>query len=297
LRCNILQAESLRTFADPEKIVLLELVSIATDAELLDGILYTPKSGTIKAAALLFHGNCHNFYMGPSRFLPQVLVAQGIACLAFNRRGHDMVTSLHGRTIGGGSFQLAHEAVADNRAASDWLAARGHVNPIVIGHSNGGMLAAQHCADDYGQPRALVLMSAHVGGTENVPQMSKAGMFAQDRLEELTAQAEVMVARGAGRELMLLPDWWWVISAESFLDRARHTPSTVGNAPKIRCPSLYLRGDKEAPESYPVEAFAGAAGAPCEARVIPDCDHFYTGREDDVARQVVDWVVKTCKLG
>jgi hypothetical protein len=116
LRCNILQAESLRTFADPEKIVLLELVSIATDAELLDGILYTPKSGTIKAAALLFHGNCHNFYMGPSRFLPQVLVAQGIACLAFNRRGHDMVTSLHGRTIGGGSFQLAHEAVADNRA-------------------------------------------------------------------------------------------------------------------------------------------------------------------------------------
>lgn len=275
----------------------LELVSITTDAEPLDGLFYRPVSGEIKAAALLFHGNCHNFYVGPSRFLPEVLVAQGIACLAFNRRGHDMVTSLHGRTIGGGSFQLAHEAIADNRAASDWLAARGHVKPIVIGHSNGGMLAAQHCADDYGQPRALVLMSAHVGGTENVPQMSKAGMFAQDRLEELTAQAEAMVARGAGRELMLLPDWWWVISAESFLDRARHTPSTAGNAPKVRCPSLYLRGDKEAPESYPVEAFAAAAGAPCEARVIPDCDHFYTGREDDVAGQVVDWIVRTCKLG
>jgi pimeloyl-ACP methyl ester carboxylesterase len=275
----------------------LELVSIATDAEPLDGIFYSPTSGDIKAAALLFHGNCHNFYTGPSRFLPEVLVAQGIACLAFNRRGHDMVTSLHGRSVGGGSFQLAREAIADNRAASDWLAARGHVHPIVIGHSNGGMLAAQHCADDYGQPRALVLMSAHVGGTENVPQMCEAGMFAQHRLRELTAQAEAMVARGAGRELMLLPDWWWVISAESFLDRARHTPSTVGNAPKVRCPSLYLRGDKELPVSYPVEAFAAAAGAPCEARIIPDCDHFYTGREDDVAQQVKDWIVQTCRLG
>ncbi|MDB5616537.1 alpha/beta fold hydrolase [Tardiphaga sp.] len=275
----------------------LELISITTDAEPLDGIFYTPTSCETKAAALLFHGNCHNFYTGPSRFLPQVLAAQGIACLAFNRRGHDMVTSLHGRTIGGGSFQLAREAIADNRAASDWLTAHGHLNPIVIGHSNGGMLAAQHCADDYGQPRALVLMSAHVGGTENVPQMSKAGMFARDSLTELMAQAEVMVARGAGRELMLLPDWWWVISAESFLDRARHTPSTVGNAPKVKCPSLYLRGDQEAPESYPVEAFARAAGAPCEARIIPNCDHFYTGHEDDVAQQIMSWIVQTCKLG
>jgi pimeloyl-ACP methyl ester carboxylesterase len=277
--------------------VQLELVSIATDAEPLDGIFYTPAASATKAAALLFHGNCHNFYTGPSRFLPGVLVEQGIACLAFNRRGHDMVTSLQGRTIGGGSFQLAWQAIADNRTASDWLASRGHINPIVIGHSNGGMLAAQHCADDYGQPRALVLMSAHVGGTENVPQMSKAGMFAQDRLPELTAQAEAMVARGAGRELMLLPDWWWVISAESFLDRARCTPSTVRNAPKVRCPSLYLRGDMESPESYPAEAFAQAAGGPCETRVIPLCDHFYSGREDDVAQQVVSWIVQTCKLG
>ena len=275
----------------------LELVSIATDAEPLDGIFYTPADGAIKAAALLFHGNCHNFYTGPSRFLPQVLAARGVASLAFNRRGHDMVTSLHGREVGGGSFQLAREAIADNRLASDWLAARGHLNPIVIGHSNGGMLAAQHCGDDYGKPRALVLMSAHIGGTENVQQISAAGMFAQDRLPELTAQAEAMVAAGRGRELMLLPDWWWVISAESFLDRARDTPSTIANASRVRCPSLYLRGDQEAPASYPCEAFAERAGAPCEVRIIPDCDHFYTGREADVAEQVAAWLAQNGDLG
>jgi hypothetical protein len=58
-----------------------------------------------------------------------------------------MVSSLGGRgglarSATGGSFQLASEGIEDNRLASDWLAARGFTNPIVIGHSNGGMLAA-----------------------------------------------------------------------------------------------------------------------------------------------------------
>jgi pimeloyl-ACP methyl ester carboxylesterase len=276
--------------------VLLELVSIKTEAEPLDGIFYTPKSGKIAAAALIFHGNCHNFYMGPSRFLPGALASYGIASLAFNRRGHDMATSLQGRSVGGGSFQLASEGIADNRTASDWLASRGFDNPIIIGHSNGGMLAAQHCADNYRNPQALVLLSAHIGGLENVPQMSKAGMFASDQLADLTAQAKEMVARGKGRELMLLPGWWWVISAESFIDRVYNTPSTVANAAKVRCPSLYLRGDQEPPEAYPAEAFAERAGAPCEVRILPDCDHFYTGHEVDVANQVGLWLKQTCKL-
>ena len=277
--------------------VLLELVSIGTEAEPLDGIFYTPKNGKIEAVALIFHGNCHNFYTGPSRFLPGVLASYGIASLAFNRRGHDMVTSLHGRTVGGGSFQLAREGIADNRAASDWLASRGFENPIIIGHSNGGMLAAQHCADNYGSPRALVLLSAHIGGLENVPQMSESGMFAGDQLAQLTARAKEMIARGNGRELMLLPGWWWVISAESFIDRVYDTPSTIANAAKVRCPSLYLRGDQEALEAYPAEAFAERAGAPCEVRILPNCDHFYTGHEVDVANQVGLWLKQTCKLG
>jgi pimeloyl-ACP methyl ester carboxylesterase len=276
--------------------VLLELVSIATEAEPLDGIFYTPKNGKIASAALIFHGNCHNFYTGPSRFLPDVLASYGIASLAFNRRGHDMVTSLHGRTVGGGSFQLARDGIADNRTASDWLASRGFENPIIIGHSNGGMLAAQHCSDNYGNPRALVLLSAHIGGLENVPQMSKSGMFASDQLAQLTARAKEMIARGEGRELMLLPGWWWVISAESFIDRVYNTPSTIANAANVRCPSLYLRGDQEAPEAYPAEAFSERAGAPCEVRILRDCDHFYTGHETDVANQVGLWLKQTCKL-
>src|SRR5690242_8905598 len=72
----------------------LELVSIVTDTYPLDGLLYIPRGRRPRAAAMIFHGNCHNFYTGPSRFLPEALVADDIACLAFNRRGHEMVTSL-----------------------------------------------------------------------------------------------------------------------------------------------------------------------------------------------------------
>ena len=267
-----------------------ELVSIPTDAESLDGLFYLPENGQPKAAALIFHGNCHNFYTCVSKFLPEVLAAHNIASLAFNRRGHDMVTSLVGRSATGGSFQMAHEGIADNRYASDWLDARGFKNPIVIGHSNGGMLAAQHCGDDYGKPRAQVLMSAHRGGRDWARLANAEGNFAKDRHQELTAQAEAMVAEGRGRELMLLPGWWWAISAESFLDRDRNTPDTVENAARLRAPTLYLRGDKEIPEMYPAERYAANASAPCEVRILPNSDHFYTGCETEVATQVAQWL-------
>lgn len=273
----------------------LELVSIATDTEALDGLFYTPDDGHIVAAVLIFHGNCHNFYTGPSRFLPEILTQRGLACLAFNRRGHDMVVSLKGRDISGGSFQTAREGLADNHCAAAWLAARGFKNPIVIGHSNGGMLGVRHCVD-HPETQALVLMSAHVGGRTITPRISAAGLFAKDRLTELTAQAEAMVAQGRGRELMLLPDWWWVISAESFLDRSLNTPDILEDAPNVRCPTLYLRGDKEPRDVYPAEAFAARAGAPCEVRIVPDGDHFYTGHETSVTAEIADWLMQTCKL-
>jgi pimeloyl-ACP methyl ester carboxylesterase len=273
----------------------LELVSIPTETEPLDGLFYTPDNGDIVGGALLFHGNCHNFYTGPSRFMPELLTQRGFACLAFNRRGHDMVVSLKGRNIGGGSFQTAREGIVDNHLAAAWFASRGFKNPSVIGHSNGGMLAVRHCVD-HPETQALVLMSAHVGGRSITPRISAAGLFAKDRLAELTDQAETMVAQGRGRDLMLLPDWWWVISAESFLDRSLNTPDILDDAPKLRCPTLYLRGDMESRDIYPAEEFAARTGAPCEVRIVPNCDHFYTGHEKAVTVEIADWLKQTCKL-
>src|SRR5262245_14408624 len=121
----------------------LSLVSIATDTHDLDGLFYEPDAPA-RGAAMLLHGNCMTFYTGAPRFLSPHLTRLGYAALAYNRRGHDMVATLNSRAVSGGSFQMTKQAIADNRHAAGWLKERGFPAPIVIGHSNGGMLAVQH---------------------------------------------------------------------------------------------------------------------------------------------------------
>src|SRR5690242_11469159 len=166
----------------------MTLVSIPTDTLSLEGSWYEPAGAPARGAALLFHGNTMNFYSGAPRFLPPRLAELRFASLAFNRRGHDILAIRDSRAAEGAAFQTIAEAVADNRYAAQWVGARGFKNPLVIGHSNGGMLAVQHVADHPETP-ALVLLSAHCGGAHMLPLASRAGLLAGDRLTELTAEA------------------------------------------------------------------------------------------------------------
>jgi pimeloyl-ACP methyl ester carboxylesterase len=269
--------------------LLTELVSIPTDTKPLDGAYYEPDGGATAGGVLLFHGNTMNFYTGALRFLPPVLGNLGFACLAFNRRGHDILSTRDSRAPVGGAFQTAQEGIEDNRLAAQWLGQRGFPHPVVIGHSNGGMLAVRHVVDHPGTP-ALVLLSAHGGGRNMVQRSSSSGMMAGDRLEEITAQARALVAAGRGKELMLMPGWWYVITAESFIDRLENTPDVLALAPQVTCPTLYIRGDKEPRAPYPAEEFAQRAGGPVSIEIIPDCDHFYNGQEHAIQKLVASWL-------
>ena len=113
------------------------LVSIPTDTLSLEGAWYEPAAANVNDAALLFHGNTMNFYSGAPRFLPPRLAELGVASLAFNRRGHDILAIRDSRAAEGAAFQTIGEAIADNRYAARWVAARGFDAPIIIGHSNG----------------------------------------------------------------------------------------------------------------------------------------------------------------
>jgi pimeloyl-ACP methyl ester carboxylesterase len=111
-----------------------------------------------------------------------------------------------------------------------------------------------------------------------------------DRVEEFATRARERVAQGRGGELMLMPGWWYAISAESFLDRLTETPDVLELAPRVKCPSLFVRGDKELRDAYPAEEFRARAGGPCTVEIVPDCDHFYNGREEAVTQLVVTWL-------
>jgi pimeloyl-ACP methyl ester carboxylesterase len=272
-----------------------QLITIATDTIPIDGAFHEPDDGRIKGAALYFHGNTMNFYTGGARFLPPVLTKLGIAVLAFNRRGHDILTTRASRVAEGGAFQTTAEAIADNRYAAQWLAARGFPHPVIMGHSNGGMLSTRHVVD-HPQTPALVLLSAGRGSARQDTSGGTENLFAAGKLDVLTQQARALVAAGRGRELMFMPGWWYVISAESFLDRIVSVPDTIALAPQIQCPVLAIRGDKEDRDRYPAEEFQAACGGPCEVNIVANCDHFYNDREDHVAGIVASWLSKTLRL-
>lgn len=269
----------------------LELVSIETNTYPLDGAFYAPEGGARNGAILIMHSNCGNFYTGVPRHLPPLLARLGYAVLAYNRRGHDILTTSE-RQPAGGAYQRIHEMIEDNQCAEGWLAARGHAHPIVIGHSNGGMLAVRHCARNT-SVRALVLLSAHMGGKNLFRTISQAGLMAGDRFEEFSARARGLVAAGKGNELMQVPGWWWVISADTFVDYLDFCPDILALAPQIRCPVLFLRGDREVKHIYPGEAFVERAGGPAEFAVVADCDHFYGKREPAVVELIADWLVRS----
>lgn len=271
-----------------------QLVTIPTPTTPLDGAFHEPDAGPVRGGVLLFHGNTMNFYTGAPRFLPPALTAMGYACFAFNRRGHDILALRNSRAAEGAAFQTTAEGLEDNNIAAAWMAEQGFKAPIIMGHSNGGFLAVKH-VHDHPETPALVLLSAHRGGSGPAVLESQktAGHLAKERSAEVLDEAKALVAAGKGDQLMLVPGWWYVISAASYVDRMTTMHAILDLAPLIKVPTLYIRGDDESPVGYPAEIYAEKAGGPCEAQVLPGCDHFYNGVEEMVCDRVTDWLKRT----
>ena len=266
-----------------------QLVSIETDSQPLDGLYYEPEHGPLKGAVQLFHGNTMNFYVGPLKFLPPALTDLGYACLAYNRRGHDILSTRDSREAEGGAFQTFEEAFADNRIAREWLQEQGFDAPVVIGHSNGGVLATRHTVD-YPDTPALALLSAHRGGRNVFKLMSENGLMAQNRYAEFEAAARAMLAQDKGDTLLHLPGWWYTLTARSYVEYLDRCPDILTLAPQVSCPVLYVVGDEEPGDLYPARAFEAAAAGPVRVETISNCGHFYVGRETSVCEAVTNWL-------
>ncbi len=170
-----------------------ELIRIETPTHPLDGAYYTP-DGPSKGAAMYCHGNQMNFYVCAARFLAPHITGLGYEYLAFNRRGHDSVSTFDSRECVGGAYQTVAEGVEDNALVAKYLADKGFANPIVIGHSNGGVLAAEHVAH-HPETKALILLSAHTGGNRMVHQRAARNYSLAGDVEKQKKEAEALDRR------------------------------------------------------------------------------------------------------
>lgn len=268
----------------------IETVSIATPTTPLDGLLYLPDDREVVGSVQLMHGNTMNFYVGPPRFLPGRLTELGLACLAYNRRGHDVLSNRASRDVEGGAYQTFSEAIEDNHLARRWIDDRGLGAPFVIGHSNGGMLGVRHVVDHPDTP-GLVLLSAHRGGTNLMQVMAANGLMAGDRFEEITNHARELVGQGDGRQLMLVPGWWYVISAQTYIEFLEHCPDVVELADQIPCETLFIRSVEEPADLYPAEEIAARSPHRVDVEILEAGGHYYVGGEDLVADTVVEWLL------
>ena len=126
--------------------MLADFVEVTTsDSVLLGGAYFAPtvqqRSSSVEAICF-FHGDGGHFYRTLYLELGARLAAEGIAFLAANRRGHDIVSN---GAPGGPLAGYAHESVEDSRldyaAWLDLLRERGHSSLVIGGHSGGAVRA------------------------------------------------------------------------------------------------------------------------------------------------------------
>ena len=284
--------------------MITELITFRTpDGVALEGAYYrpdrppaepgrgTPPSAT---AVLVVHGKARNFYSGPSRFLPPHIVERGLATLAINRRGHDVIYARLGERGPGGAAGAAFEVFADSQddlaGAAAWLAERGFARLALVGHSFGGVISTVFAARHPERVAALALCSPVAGGPSYLERVSE-HWFAGDGLPALLERARELRAAGRGDELLLAPKWWWAISARSALEL--DVPDLAESATGVRCPILAIRGGDEVPELYPIERVREATGGRAVTRIIDGADHYYAGREREVGELVAGWLAET----
>lgn len=267
----------------------VDLVTIVTnDGWELDSVLYTPDSGAPSDTLLLHvHGKGATMLDAPARWLPDMLPQ--FSHYAFNMRNHALAYNTHRPDVpvAGGMYESLEEGKADLEAAIEFAKSEGFTRIVVCAHSSGGYYAGVFLPHD----------SAVVGRVLLSPLMDNKFAFEwwypePGQLEDALASARQLVAEGRPDELIVLPSWYWAISARSLLERA-HSPDgdawidAVNSHPS---PVLMGWGAEESRDGLWTEVYEQLTVPKSLAR-MENSDHWYVGHETDVTalvRQFVD---------
>jgi alpha-beta hydrolase superfamily lysophospholipase len=269
--------------------MLVDLVEVTTTDGLSLGGAYLAATVADRPSPsdclCFFHGDGGHFYRRLYLELGAQLAARGIAFLAANRRGHDLVS----RGVRGGGLQgNAHESVDAARLDyAAWLAflqARGHTAVAVSGHSGGAVRAV------YAQAKE------HFAGVNAVVSVSPGEYDHQglvdtygEAFEQLYRRAQTSVAEGQPDAYLRTDIPFRALwTAQAFVDTFHldNRYSLTRHATETGCPTLFVFGAEECagPQAEPTAGVAmrrlrAANYAHVMVDVIEGANHAYAGRE------------------
>jgi pimeloyl-ACP methyl ester carboxylesterase len=287
----------------------VELIQVRTaDGVRLDGALSTPKHADAKHtdaqhkppvdAVLAIHGTGSNFYAASVlEGLTPKLLADGMAVLRVNTRGHDAVSiaaTLQGPKRLGSSFEIVDECRHDLVAWVDFLTSRGFQSVALLGHSLGAIKAV-YAVTHHSHPAIQRLIAI------SPPRLSHHYYLESERREEFSAHyktAQEHVAAGRGETLMnITVPLPFMVSATSFLDK--YGPEEKYNflryLKQLQLPTLFDFGGVELEEVN----FRGLAEAAVEGALpgqniqsvtIEGANHVYTGRIEELSFKIRAWL-------
>lgn len=206
------------------KITNTKLVQFeSTDALLLPGMLFEPKTKTSKVAINL-HGNgsssvFYSFEQADS--FARSLNERGIAFFTFNNRGAHYIKKLKVKKDSeeeemkiGTAFELIKDCVKDIDGAIEFLEMLGYKEFYLLGHSTG---ANKICVYNYYKPKNKVSKYVLLGGGDD------AGLYydmvgGTKKFKKYLEQAEKQVDKGNGRKIIPKYIADYVLSWQAFYD-------------------------------------------------------------------------------
>ena len=283
--------------------MLVELVRTKTsDGLRLDGSLALPAAsaaGLPFDAVVLLHGVAGSFF-GGSMFdaLAVPFIERGTAVLRVNTRGYgsvNLIPTEGGATRGGAAFETVDQCRYDIHAWIDFLVARGFRRIGLLGHSLGAIKAVYAAAHDPPEQACCVIAASPPRlssfAFQNAPQSS-------DYLESMST-AKRFVEEGRPDALITAKfPFPLLISAAGYIDKyGDERYNILKFVACVQLPTLFIYGSLEL--EHGGIAFAGLPDAirqaiPDEARIacrtIDGADHFYAGKYDELASQILGWL-------
>jgi len=284
--------------------MLVDLLAVtAPDGCILHGALQHPEANDSRPlaidAACLIHGTGSNFYSSSLlETVAQGLVQRGVPTVRANTRGHDGISHSvlpRGGVRLGAAFEAVDDCRHDLRGWFDSLKAKIGPRILLGGHSLGAVKCLYAAAHESGlEPVGIVAISPPLLSYEKFCNSDLAEDFLQTyrRAEELTASGQGHVVMEVRMPLPML------ISAAGYAEKygPDERYAFVRFLRFVRSPVFFLYGGNEIRANPAFKGVPQAIEERCEkqenldVQIIPDADHFYSGKRPDVWDAIDRWL-------